>query len=34
MAMGHVPESAWWVYVCTFEGDTILVPRPQEPNTA
>ena len=23
MAMGHVPDSEWWLYVCTFTGDTV-----------
>lgn len=27
LAMGHVPDSAWWVYVCTFTGDTLAPPE-------
>lgn len=32
--MGEVPGSGWWVYVCTFEGDTLDVLPLQEPTTA
>ena len=35
MNFGQVPGgSAWWIYVCTFEGDTILTTEPRGPTTA
>lgn len=37
MNMGAVPGNQWWVYVCTFTGDTlppILNTEPRGPTTA
>ena len=30
LALSHVPDSAWWVYICTFTGDSVPSELPEE----